>query len=310
MMDRRRNPPFVHEYTNRHGTTVYYLRRPGHKKIRLKIPDGALPWSPRFMEAYDAAMSSAPDAPAIGAGRTVPGTVNAAMISYFQSSFGNGVGESTKQAFRAILETFRAEHGDKRVAMMHTTALQNIVNNKKPVAQRNFKKAMRGFISYCISQNLMTTNPLANVELAKIKKTGGHHTWTEHEITQYAARHARGTKARLALALLLQTGHARADVARMGRQHVKSGKLSMRRQKTGVQFDIRCCPSLPPSWRCTRADSWRFWSRTTASLSPLRGSATSFGNGATKPTFTIVRRTVCARRRRCGMLSTAPRRPS
>jgi hypothetical protein len=79
MMDRRRNPPFVHEYTNRHGTTVYYLRRPGHKKIRLKIPDGALPWSPRFMEAYDAAMSSAPDAPAISAGRSVPDTVNATM---------------------------------------------------------------------------------------------------------------------------------------------------------------------------------------------------------------------------------------
>jgi integrase len=244
MMDRRHNPPFVHEYTNRHGTTVYYLRRPGYKKIRLKIPDGALPWSPRFMEAYDAAMSSAPDAPAIGASRTMPGTVNAAMIGYFQSSFGSGVAESTKKAFRAILETFRAEHGDKRVAMMHTTALQNIVKNKKPVAQRNFKKAMRGFINYCISQNLMTTNPLANVELAKIKKTGGHHTWTEDEITQYAARHARGTKARLALALLLQTGHARADVARMGRQHAKNGKLSMRRQKAGVQFDIPMLPEL------------------------------------------------------------------
>ena len=87
-------------------------------------------------------------------------------------------------------------------------------------------------------------NPLANVELAKIKKTGGHHTWTEDEIAQYETRHARGTKARLALALLLQTGHARVDVARMGRQHVKNGKLSMRRQKTGVQFDIPVLPEL------------------------------------------------------------------
>ena len=243
-MKRSRNPPFVHEYKTQHGTIAYYLRKPGYPKVRLRIPDGCLPWSPSFMAIYEAAMTEMPAKPAIGASRTVPGTVNAAMIGYFQSSFGNGVAESTKKAFRAILETFRAEHGDKRVAMMHTTALQNIVNNKKPVAQRNFKKAMRGFISYCISQNLMTTNPLANVELAKIKKTGGHHTWTEDEITQYAARHARGTKARLALALLLQTGHARFDVARMGRQYVKSGKLSMRRQKTGVQFDIPVLPEL------------------------------------------------------------------
>jgi integrase len=244
-MKRSRNPPFVHEYETQHGTTAYYLRKPGHpNKVRLRIPDGCLPWSPAFMAIYEAAMTEMPAKPAIGASRTVPGTVNAAMIGYFQSSFGSGVAESTKRAFRAILETFRAEHGDKRVAMMHTTALQNIINNKKPVAQRNFKKAMRGFIHYCISQNLITTNPLANVELARIKKTGGYHTWTEDEITQFAARHARGTKARLALALLLQTGHARADVARMGRQHVKNGKLSMRRQKTGVQFDIPLLPEL------------------------------------------------------------------
>ena len=30
----------------------------------------------------------------------------------------------------------------------------------------------------------------------------------------------------------------------MGRQHIKNGKLSMRRQKTGVQFDIPLLPEL------------------------------------------------------------------
>ena len=44
--------------------------------------------------------------------------------------------------------------------------------------------------------------------------------------------------------LLLQTGHARADVVRMGPQHVRSGTLSMRRQKTNVQFDIPLLPDL------------------------------------------------------------------
>jgi site-specific recombinase XerD len=120
---------------------------------------------------------------------------------------------------------------------MNTTALQNIINKKRPAAQRNFKKALRGFIDHCLSKNLMKFDPLASTKLTKMK-TKGHHTWTEEEITQYKERHQSGTKARLALELLLQTGHARADVVRMGRQHVRSGKLSMRRQKTGVQFDI------------------------------------------------------------------------
>src|SRR6185295_7451982 len=43
---------------------------------------------------------------------------------------------------------------------------------------------------------------------------------------------------------LLQTGHARVDIVRMGPQHIRNGKLSMRRQKTGVQFDIPLLPDL------------------------------------------------------------------
>ena len=127
-MKRSKNPPHVHEYENQHGNTVYYLRRPGYKKVQLRIPDDALPWSPRFMAIYDAAIAEMPAVPTIGASRTVPGTVNAALVSYYvSSSFGNGIADSTKKAFRAILETFRAEHGDKRVSVMHTTALQNIL---------------------------------------------------------------------------------------------------------------------------------------------------------------------------------------
>src|SRR5262249_27828018 len=76
------------------------------------------------------------------------------------------------------------------------------------------------------------------------KKTGGFHTWSEDEIAQFISHHAPGTKARLALQIILQTGHARVDITRMGDQHVKGGKLSMRRQKTGTPFDIPILPEL------------------------------------------------------------------
>jgi integrase len=204
-----------------------------------------LPWSPEFMATYEVCKAGETPKPAIGSSRTVPGTVNAALVGYYQSnSFANGLGESTLQNRRAILERFREEHGDKRVALMHTAAIQNIVNSKTPAAQRNFKKALRGFIDHCMSVGSLKVDPLAGIKLVKMKKTGGYHTWAEEEIIRYEARHAPGTKARLALALLLQTGHARADVVRMGRQHVKRGRLSMRRKKTNVQFDIPLLPDL------------------------------------------------------------------
>jgi integrase len=127
---------------------------------------------------------------------------------------------------------------------MHTQALQIIVNGRTPAAQRNFMKAMRPFIDHCLLMNFISADPLIGIKLAEMKKACGHHTWTEDEIAQYEARHPAGTRARLAITILLQTGHARSDVVRMGRQHIKSGKLSMRRQKTNVAFDIPVLPEL------------------------------------------------------------------
>ena len=242
----RKNPPFVHEHDNRHGRRVYYLRRPGQKKIRLRLPEGALPWSPRFMEVYDAAVSGESAPLSVGAGRTLPGTVNAALVSYYQSvAFTKGLAQSTQTSRRAILEQFRNDHGDKRIALIHSTAIQNILNKKTPAASRNWKKALRGFVDHCLSFNMIKVDPLSVVKLARMKRTGGFHTWSVDEVAQYKTRHPPGTKARLALELFLQTGHARADVSRMGRQHVnKDGKLSMRRKKTNVQFDIPLLPDL------------------------------------------------------------------
>jgi integrase len=242
---KRRNPPHIHEYQNRHGTTVYYLRKPGHPKVRLRIVDGVLPWSPTFMAVYEGALAEVPPAPTIGAKRTVPGTVNAALVSYYQSGAFNGLATSTRSNRRAILERFREQHGDKRIALMHTVVLQNIINTKTSAAARNFMRAMRGFVDFCIAHHMMSADPLTSIKLPKMVKTGGWHTWTEEEIGQYKEHHAAGTKARLALELLLQTGHARADVFRMGRQHVnRAAKLSMRRQKTKVPFDIPLLPEL------------------------------------------------------------------
>jgi integrase len=201
-----------------------------------------LPWSPGFMAAYEAACKN--DKTEIGASRTLPGTVSAALVAYYQHpAFTDALAKVTQQNRRAILENFRREHGDKRISLMHMQALQATINRKTPASQRNFKRAMRGFLDFCMAHYLIKVDPMAGIKLSKMK-VRGHHTWTDEEITQYRACHAPGTRARLALELLLQTGHARADVVRMGPQHVRSGTLSMRRQKTNVQFDIPLLPDL------------------------------------------------------------------
>ncbi len=59
------------------------------------------------MEARERALKEDWVAPQLGASRTKPGTVNAALVSYYQSSaFTDGLSKSSQKMRRAILEQF------------------------------------------------------------------------------------------------------------------------------------------------------------------------------------------------------------
>jgi len=280
-MTRQKLPKHVQGYVTPWGKQVYYLRKPGRQKIRIKVADDVPPWSPTFMAALETASAELPSDPKQVVDRApVAGTVSATLIGYYDSQAFKALAESTRQSRRAILERLiRAEHGDKRTHMMHAQALQTIMGKLKPNAQRNFKKAMRGFIGYCLSLGLMKVDPLAGIELAKAPKSKGFHAWTDDEIEQYRKRFAPGTKARLALEVLLQTGHARSDVVRMGDQYVRNGRISMSRKKTGTEFSIKVLPELVAELALHRRDgavASMVW-LTTERGTPF-GSAASFGN--------------------------------
>ena len=157
-----KHPKYTHAFIDHDGKSRFYLRMPGRKRVPLP----GLPWSPEFMDAREKAMKGGWTAPELGASRTKAGTVNAAIISYYQVTAFTSLAVGTRKSRRAIIEKFREEHGDKRVALMHSTALQNIFNKKSPAAQRNWMKALRGLIDYCRSTGLITQDPLSGVQLA------------------------------------------------------------------------------------------------------------------------------------------------
>lgn len=90
---------------------------------------------------------------------------------------------------------------------------------------------------------MIKTDLLGGLTFAKMK-TKGHHPWEAWECEQFETYHAVGTRARLAYELLLQASQSRCDVVRMGRQHVRNGQMSMRRQKTDVPFYVEVMPRL------------------------------------------------------------------
>jgi len=139
---------------------------------------------------------------------------------------------------RAILERFRTEHGDKRIAMLPQEFIVRTLGKRSPAAARNWLKTLRGLLEFAVSEKFRADDPTHGVKLPKLPKSDGIATWTEEEISAFETKHPIGSRARLAFALLLFTAQRRGDVVRMGRQHVRNGAISVRQQKTGAALEI------------------------------------------------------------------------
>lgn len=239
-------PDYVHGFIDRHGKPRYYLRRPGAAK---QIPLPGLPRSAEFMTAYAEAMAAAPDKIVIGAKRARPGSVAAAVASYYSHALWiEGLSDSSKAMRRPILERFREEHGDKRIAMLQSQHVAAILSPKKPHAKRNWLKTLRGLAAFCVAEHHVKIDFTADVKLVPTGKSGGHMTWKEEQIEQYRAHHKIGTVARLALELLLNVAARRRDVCELGRPHLRNGRLIWRpsktRRSTGRTLAIRAIPEF------------------------------------------------------------------
>lgn len=229
----RKPPKYCQGFVDRHGKARWYYRRPGWKRIPLP----GLPWTPEFMAAYE--MAEAGQKVEIGAKQTPPGSISALVASYYRTSDFTGLSDSTKTTYRGIIERFRADHGDKRVAHLQRQHVQKIIGEKSetPAAANNLLRMLHLLMRHAVDLGWRGDDPTQGVR--KIRhKSGGFKTWEEHHIDAFTAYHKPGTRAHLALSLLIYTGQRRSDVVRMGRQHVRNGILSVIQQKTGQDVHV------------------------------------------------------------------------
>jgi hypothetical protein len=197
----RRPPKYVHGYIDRHGKPRFYFRKAGFKKIALP----GLPWSPDFMAVYEATLAGQPRIE-IGAKRTQPGTIAALTVAYLNSIAFRSLAAETQRTRRNILDRFRAEHGEKRFALLQREHIVRMLGGKisKPAAARNWLNTVRAMMQFAMDEGMRGGNPARDVRSPKIK-TDGFATWSEENIAVFEQVHVIGTRARLALALLLYT---------------------------------------------------------------------------------------------------------
>jgi integrase len=266
-----KKPRYTHGFIDRHGKSRYYFRRPGYKQVPLP----GLPWSPQFMAAYEAAMKGETRPVEIGIDRTKPGTVAALAVAYFRSSEFLGLSPSTQATYRGIIERLRVEHGHRRVAHLQRDKLTEMLGNraKAPAAANNWLRMVRMLMRFAIELGMRNDDPTLGIKTLKIK-SDGFKIWEPEQIQNYRAKHAVGTRALLALELLLNTAQRRSDVVRMGRQHVRDGILSIRQKKTGTLVEIPILQELQQALDAIPANNLTFL--TTEHSRPF--TAAGFGN--------------------------------
>jgi integrase len=242
-MKRRGLPKYCSEFQDRHGKWRVRARRKGYRAHYFV----ARPGTDAFADEYRRWLAGEPmQAGKGGAGPAEKaGTVTALVTKLYRSGEWAGLGDSTKATYRGIIERFRAEHGDKPVALMERRHVRDMVAAKAttPAAANNLLRMIRMLMRFAIEEGWRVDDPTAGVKAIKTH-SDGFHTWTEDEIAAFEAHWPIGSMQRLAFALLLYTGQRRSDAVTMGRQHMRAGRLHVVQQKTGARLAIPVHPEL------------------------------------------------------------------
>jgi integrase len=226
----RRLPRGCVEDCDRHGNIRIYYRAKGRPKVRLR----GTPWTAEFMAQYETAKGM--QAPAV-TNVIASGTWRWICAKYFaECAEYRRLDERTKRVRRGIIEATFDEpiapgsskfFRDFPLSRMAPDAVEVLRDRKiqTPEAANARLKAIRQVFKFGVKKKLAPSNPARDVEYFRSGSTG-FHTWTTEEVQQFEARHPVGTKARLALGLMLFTGQRRSDIIRFGKQHAKGGKLT------------------------------------------------------------------------------------
>lgn len=245
-------PLYVSRFADRHGRWRYRYRRKGFATYYFK----AEPGTEAFRHEYTACeRGEAAPAIEVGSGRAALGSFDDLLSRYYQSPDFLDPGERTRVVYRGVLERWRDTKGKNGVrfgAIMvrdlqaaHVEKMMAAKSHHRTAANM-LRKRLSALMKFAVRIGMAQANPVAATRPFRVTG-GGFHTWTEEEIGAYEARHPVGSKARLALDLMLWTGQRGGDARVMGPGQVRDKRLTVTQEKTGAIVSLPILPALAAS---------------------------------------------------------------
>lgn len=248
--------PYLERDRDRHGNLRVYVRRHG-RRIRIKAREGTV----AFAEAYSGALERlevrAPAAASAPLTVHTKGTLGWLGSLYFatKNDFLKLAKESQRARRSSLEECFREPFSDEDPDPMGNCPLKYFTVQKAKRlletkdghgAATNRRKHLSALCAWGADAGHLPTNPVRDVKAGRAQKGSGYYTWTVADVEQFLERHGRGTKARLALGLLLFSGARRQDMVTFGKQHVRGGWIRYVPKKTLYKRrDVSQKPFLP-----------------------------------------------------------------
>jgi integrase len=254
---------YCYDIPNGSGRSRFYVwLGKGHKKFRIHAEPNTAAFVTAYNEALAKARAAVPIQPPEARGsarKIVPGTYRWLCVRYFaESADFKRLDPRTQRIRRSILESTFEEpiapgaaqlFAEFPLRRLSPKAIRVLRDRKlaKPEAGNGRVKALRQVFAWALEEEIEGVDANHARDVPYFSNDGeGFHTWTVQEVEQFEARHPIGSKARLALALLLFVGVRRSDVVRLGRQMVRDGWLHFTETK-GRRHKVkeRDVPILP-----------------------------------------------------------------
>jgi integrase len=234
----RPRPPHLHRQVTRHGKVAWYVRFGHGPKTRVRGEYG----TPEFDAAYREALTGDRPKPTINA---VHGTLGWLWLLYRQSSVWGGLKPPTRKQRENIMSHVLKTAGAEPLSSINRKGIIAGIDRRSatPFQAKNFLSTMRGLFVWAVASDLVRADPTLGVKVKK-PKTNGFPVWNEEDIEQYERRWPIGTRERVMLDVFAYTGLRRGDAARVGRQHVRGGTISIQTEKTGMWVHLPILPIL------------------------------------------------------------------
>jgi integrase len=214
---------YIQHWTDDLGRKRYRFRRNGFP--RAELPANSDPSSPEFQAAYHAAMrgENGEHALAMVSARGGSGSVKDAIEQYLNSATFHDYSRSTQDLRRPILRGFlKPGVGNLPLARMDRRYIERWLETASTKgAKRTWFLAIKPFLMWAVeSVHLIEADPTNGIKV-KAKESEGHATWSNEQIEQFRSLHPIGSKARLAIELMLNLASRRGDAIALGRQNRK-----------------------------------------------------------------------------------------